>query len=293
MGAVRTGAHFLFSIVSTKCTFYGISAAARKALATEASSQRRENFVENTIVVFGITLKQIYLQAVLVAIAVMVNLGVVLQLLRNWWSQRGNRRFDHYLVTRNKPSAPNAEGLRTLPIRNKGGNERIEAPIRGNDIRKWMIAAAARCDWEHQRFIADPNPERQQAILKAILNGLNQFYVDGQNAEESGQPVKKYKLYFAPTGADSAAGGVRQIRIMTATHEELEIFYKHPQDMWEFEKLMGIDTSAHHVRVDTMRKMAKAAFENGGKKHIDGKWVQIVGEMEAVVPVYGADLLAS
>jgi hypothetical protein len=87
-------------------------------------------------------------------------------------------QMDRYVHSVNEVSDIDREGYRTLKLRNLGMVEHVDTVIRGDKVRKWLIAAACRCNWVH-RFIKDSNPKHQRAILEAARNVLVPHFADG------------------------------------------------------------------------------------------------------------------
>ena len=55
-----------------------------------------------------------------------------------------------YVHSVNEVSDVDREGYRTLKLRNLSMVEHVDTVIRGDKVRKWLIAAACRCNWVHQ-----------------------------------------------------------------------------------------------------------------------------------------------
>lgn len=240
----------------------------------------------NTIEIGGWVIKPIHFQAA--TFVVLLVFGVVgsflYQKLKTRWNERGGRQLDHYLDTITYASEPDANGYRTLKIRNLGRTQRAEDWVRGRAERDWLIKAAKACDWT-KRFIKDADPARQARILHVVGNAITDHFKEGEIAHLFGLPTIAMDLYYSPTGADAAVGGVRMIRNMIVPRETLEIFYSHPKDKWKFEKnkVTG-EVQDHSVRVTTIREMAVALFEHKGCRELNGKMVRIVNWLEVRTP---------
>jgi len=241
----------------------------------------------NSISVFGWTLYPIHIQLIQLGFVVLASgglLGILYRSLKAMWAERKNLQLDHYLDTCHVITEPDADGFRTLKIRDHGNVERLETVFRGTKERQWLLAAARACDWTH-RFAKDTDATRQARIYHNARHAVNRHFVAGVNARQAGLPVVAYDLYFSLTGADAAVGGVRMIRNIEATREQLEIVYSHPRDKWKFEGDMGKPQPDHQVRIETLWQMADALFNHNGCRQLNGGWVKIVGWTEAVVPV--------
>ncbi len=242
--------------------------------------------MENTIVLFGYVIKQVHIVAA--QFVVLVVFGTILSFLwrnvKRRWDGRGNRQLDHFLDTVTHASEPDADGFRMLTIRNKGMTERVDTVIRGENERGWLIHAAKNCDWD-RRFVKSPRPEHQARVLHVIRNAMTRHFVEGENAHDAGLPTKTVDYYFSPTGADAAVGGVRMIRNMWVTEDDLRVFDTHPVKKWKYEvdKATG-EMQDHSVRLQTMREMAEALFRNDGFRELQGKHVKIIGWMRGRVP---------
>jgi hypothetical protein len=164
-------------------------------------------------------------------------------------------------------------------LRNLGIVDHVDAIIRGDNVRKWLVAAAFRCNWVH-RFIKDSNPKHQEAILEAARNVLIAHFADGVLAQLLGLSTFERKVLFSLTGSDTEIGGVRMIRNVIASEDVLQIAQEHPTDKWRFEN------EHHKVRLQTLRDMAKAYFEDGGYRVGDGgSSVLIIGEAFARIRI--------
>ena len=135
--------------------------------------------------------------------------------------------------------------------------EHVDTIIRGDKVRQSLIAAAFRCNWVH-RFIKDSNSKHQGAILEAARNVLVAHFADGVLAHLLDLSTFERKVLFSLTGSDTEIGGVRMIRNVIANEDVLHIAQEHPADKWRFEN------EHHKVRLQTLRDMAKAYFEDGG-----------------------------
>ena len=157
--------------------------------------------------------------------------------------------------------------------------EHVDSVIRGDKVRKWLIAAACRCNWVH-RFIKDSNPKRQGAILEAARNVLVPHFADGVLPHLLDLSTVEKKVFFSLTGSDTEIGGVRMIRNVIASENVLHIAQEHPADKWRFEN------EHHMVRLQTLRDMAKAHFEDGGNRvGENGSKVLIIGEAFARIRI--------
>jgi hypothetical protein len=88
------------------------------------------------------------------------------------------------------------------------------------------------------------------------------------------------KVIFSLTGSDTEIGGLRMIRNVIASEDVLHIAQQHPADKWRFEN------EHHKVRLQTLRDMAKAHFEDGGYRvGENGSKVLIIGEAFARIRI--------
>jgi hypothetical protein len=194
--------------------------------------------------------------------------------------------MDRYVESSCEISEPDRHGYRTLAIRNADMVFRLEDVIRGKNVRKWLLAAAYKCDWISRRFIEDPNPHHQELILEAVRNFLTRHCKEGVWARlNKSKTTVETTVIFAVTGSDIPVGGVRMIRVILVNAIELESVLTHPEDRWYFlynpdfqenpEKKKHED-ERYEVRLATLRTMARA-YQNGGY-HIgtDGASVRIV-----------------
>lgn len=241
--------------------------------------------MENTINIFGIIIKPIHLQVVQIIFFVILSAGAWRWFVL-WWRGRGNRQLDHYLNSACHVSEPDADGFRTLTLRNLGRTERIETVIRGEHERKWLLAAAQHCDWTH-RFIKDREPEHQNRILHVVRNEMTAHFAEGEAARLAGLPTRSFDIYYSPTGADAMRGGIRMIRNILATEHVLRVVQEHPVDKWHYEidKVTGEEAVSHKVRLETLRQMADALFNCSGCRLHEGQWVRIVGWLSPSVKI--------
>jgi len=195
----------------------------------------------------------------------------------NKWRARGNRQMHQYVDSGNEVSEPDKDKCRTLAIRHFDEPKKVEEMILSAKVRKWLMNAAVYCDWTH-RFIKHPKSAHQKDILVACRNVLIRHWKEGQAAHMAGLPTVRTTLIFAVTGSDTEDEGVRMIRVVLVSLEMLKIIHEHPADKWLFEG----EEERMRVRLETLRKMAEAYFENGGyRPGKNGTNVRIV--MEAYV----------
>ncbi len=244
---------------------------------------------QNFILLFGYELRPVHFSAgmFILALAGSIVGTFIMARFKRWMSDRGgSRQFDHYLDALTYASEPDERGYRTVILRNLGMPMRAEYVLRGNRVRGWLMAAAQMCDYDIRRFVKDPNPDRQAAIVEIVRSALSRHFERGEIAHLSKLPTRKFDLYYAVTGADAAQGGVRKIRVMIADEETLRIFHDHPEDKWDVEanKVTGVKQKDHIVRVKTIRQMADALFNHKGCRMMDNNPTLIVGWMEAREP---------
>ena len=243
--------------------------------------------MNDTIPFLGWAIKPIHLTAVYYAIWLFFGFfGTGFGIMAGWFHSRGNRHMDRYVESSCEISEPDRHGYRTLAIRNADMVFRLEDVIRGKNVRKWLLAAAYKCDWISRRFIEDPNPHHQELILEAVRNFLTRHCKEGVWARlNKSKTTVETTVIFAVTGSDIPVGGVRMIRVILVNAIELESVLTHPEDRWYFlynpdfqenpEKKKHED-ERYEVRLATLRTMARA-YQNGGY-HIgtDGTSVRIV-----------------
>jgi len=239
---------------------------------------------DNVMHIFGFVIKPIHVSVFYNSIFLLMGGGSIYAWFKTRWQSRGNRDVHRYVHSVNEVSDVDREGYRTLKLRNLGRVEHVDtiirgAVIRGDTVRNWLIAAAFRCDWAH-RFIMDSNPKRQGAILEAARNVLVAHFADGVLAHLLDLSTFEKKVLFSLTGSDTEIGGVRMIRNVIASEDVLHIAREHPVGKWRFEN------EHHKVRLQTLRDMAKAHFENGGY-HVgeNGSKVLIIGEAFARIRI--------
>ena len=115
--------------------------------------------MDDTIPFLGWAIKPVHLTAVYYAIWLFFGFfGTGFGIMAGWFHSRGNRQMDRYVESSCEISEPNRNGYRTLAIRNADMVFRLEDVIRGKDVRKWLLAAAYKCDWVSRRFIEDSDP---------------------------------------------------------------------------------------------------------------------------------------
>jgi hypothetical protein len=133
---------------------------------------------DNVMHIFGFVIKPIHVSVFYNSIFLLMGAGSIYAWFKTHWQSRGNRQMDRYVHSVNEVSDIDREGYRTLKLRNLGMVEHVDTVIRGDKVRKWLIAAACRCNWVH-RFIKDSNPKHQGAILEAARNVLVPHFADG------------------------------------------------------------------------------------------------------------------
>ena len=125
---------------------------------------------------------------------------------------------------------PDRHGYRTLAIRNADMVFRLEDVIRGKNVRKWLLAAAYKCDWISRRFIEDPYPHDEELILDAVGYFLTRHCKEGVWARlNKSKTTVETTVIFAVTGSDIPVGGVRMIRVILVNAIELESVLTHPK----------------------------------------------------------------
>jgi hypothetical protein len=179
--------------------------------------------------------------------------GSIYAWFKTRWQSRGNRHMHRYVHSVNEVSDVDREGYRTLKLRNLGMVEHVDTVIRGDKVRKWLIAAACRCNWVH-RFIKDSNSKHQGAILEAARNVLVPHFADGVLAHPLELSTFEKKVIFSLTGSDTEIGGVRMIRNVIASEDVLHIAQEHPADKWRFEN------ERHKVRLQTLLRYGEGSF---------------------------------
>jgi len=239
---------------------------------------------DNVMHIFGFVIKPIHVSVFYNSVFLLMGGGGIYAWFKTLWQSRGNRDVHRYVHSVNEVSDVDREGYRTLKLRNLGRVEHVDtiirgAIIRGDKVRKWLIAAAFRCNWVH-RFIKDSNPKHQGAILEAARNVLVAHFTDGVLAHLLDLSTFEKKVLFSLTGSDTEIGGVRMIRNVIASEDVLHIAREHPADKWRFEN------EHHKVRLQTLRDMAKAHFEDGGYRvGENGSKVLIIGEVFARIRI--------
>src|ERR1700730_18375658 len=107
---------------------------------------------------------------------------------------------------------------------------RLEDVIRGKNVRKWLLAAAYKCDWISRRFIEDPNPHHQELILEAVRNLLTRHCKEGVWARlNKSKTTVETTVIFAVTGSDIPVGGVRMIRVSSLMQSSWRAFLRTPR----------------------------------------------------------------
>ena len=87
------------------------------------------------------------------------------------------------------------------------------------------------------------------------------------------------KVLFSLTGSDTEIGGIDDPKC-DRQEDVLHITQEHPADKWRFEN------EHHKVRLQTLRDMAKAHFEDGGYRvGENGSKVLIIGEAFARIRI--------
>ena len=239
---------------------------------------------ENVMHIFGFVIKPIHVSVFYNSIFLLMGAGGIYAWIKTRWQSRGNRDVHRYVHSVNEVSDLDREGYRTLKLRNLGKVEHVDniirgAIIHGDKVRNWLIAAAFQCNWVH-RFIKDSNPKHQGAILEASRNVLVAHFADGVLAHLLDLSTFEKKVLFSLTGSDTEIGGVRMIRNVIASEDVLHIVRQHPADRWRFEN------GHHKVRLQTLRDMAKAHFEDGGYRvGENGSKVLIIGEAFARIRI--------
>jgi hypothetical protein len=234
---------------------------------------------DNVMHIFGFVIKPIHVSVFYNSIFLLMGAGGIYAWFKTRWQSRGNRDMHRYVHSVNEVSDVDREGYRTLKLRNLGMVEHVDTIIRGDKVRKWLIAAAFRCDWVH-RFIKDSNPKHQGAILEAARNVLIAHFADGVLAHLLDLSTFEKKVLFSLTGSDTDIGGVRMIRNVIASEDILHIAQEHPADKWRFEN------EHHKARLQTLRDMAKAHFEDGGYRiGENSSKVLIIGEAFARIRI--------
>lgn len=244
--------------------------------------------MDDTVHFLGWVLKPIHVSIISNVIYYVFLIGsVMLGFLFARWSSRGNRELHIYVDSWCKISEIDKDKRRTLAIRDFGKQEYVDRLILRAKVRKWLIDAAFRCDWTH-RFIKDPNPSHQLAILDAIGVAVARHYTDGIKADTmSFSTTPEKKLLYSATGSDTDETGVRMIRVIVVTEKVLEIVRDHPDtdpnvkdSGWLFELKYSKEQPRLRVRLQTLRNMAKAYFEDDGfRAGEDGTRVRIIGEV--------------
>jgi hypothetical protein len=234
---------------------------------------------DNVMHIFGFVVKPIHVSVFYNSIFLLMGAGGFFAWFKTRWQSRGNRQIHQYVHSVNEVSDIDREGFRTLKLRNLGMVEHVDSVIHGDKVCRWLIAAAFRCNWVH-RFIKDSNPKHQGAILEAARNLLISHFADGVLAHLLNLSTFEKKVVFSLTGSDTEIGGVRRIRNVIASEDILRIVQEHPADKWHFEN------ERHKVRLQTLRDMAKAHFEDGGfRVGENGSKVLIIGEAFARIRI--------
>jgi hypothetical protein len=157
---------------------------------------------DNVMHIFGFLIKPIHVSVFYNSIFLLMGAGSIFAWFKTRWESRGNRDMHRYVHSVNEVSDVDREGYRTLKLRNLGIVDHVDAIIRGDNVRKWLVAAAFRCNWVH-RFIKDSNPKHQEAILEAARNVLIAHFADGVLAQLLGLSTFERKVLFSLTGSDT------------------------------------------------------------------------------------------
>lgn len=210
-----------------------------------------------------------------VLVPVAIGLGAAYRWVKPRYDAFINRQFDHWLVSMTMVSEPDADGVRTLMLRNLGSPEIFEHAVRGNTVRQRMLAAARRCSWElGNRFVICDSPEHQEEAIEATRNALTKYWQDGVRAKAARLPTQDTVFTFSVTGADAQVNGVKKFRVVVMSESDLVVVSSHPAAKWQFE------VDHHKLRLDTVRRMAVAHLTQSGCVHRGGAAFRIVGTLE-------------
>ena len=102
---------------------------------------------DNVLHIFGFVIKPIHVSVFYNSIFLLMGAGGIYAWFKTRWQSRGNRDMHRYVHSVNEVSDVDREGYRTLKLRNLGKVEHVDTIIRGDKVRKWLIAAAFRCNW--------------------------------------------------------------------------------------------------------------------------------------------------